>query len=194
MRLNVFGHNAPARRLYASEGFRAVRTALARELEPELEPELGPGPPGAATAPEAPRLRRADPAESASLRRVVASELAARQRSADVLPAAEAEAQASAVADEWAAALRAGTALVADEDGAVRALVRLDDGALGPKAVLHVVGEPGEDPRVGRAVLERLAEAARELGAVSVEVTVHGDHAVAPEGYRVMAQTMVKRW
>jgi ribosomal protein S18 acetylase RimI-like enzyme len=190
MRLNVFGHNAAARRLYPSVGLRVVRTALARQLGAET-PSVTQERAAAALG-----LRRADADEVASLRRLVASEQAARQRAADVLPQVEAQAQAAAVADEWAASLRSGAALVAEEHGAVLALVRLDEGTHGRRALVHLVG--GTDDAASHAtlaVLDRLAVGARSHGAVSVEATVHGgEPPVVPEGYRVMAQTMVKRW
>jgi ribosomal protein S18 acetylase RimI-like enzyme len=193
MRLNVFGHNARARRLYASLGFQVVRTAVARDLVP-------PSSPGSATGSgdgPALRLRPADAAEVASLRRLVETELAELQHTADVLPEVEAHAQAYAVAEEWAAALRSGAALVAEQDGRVVALVRLDDGAAGYRAQLLVVGGSGDEatPDEVMDVLDRLAEAAAVHGAVGVEATVHGaEPSVGDGGYLVTAQTMVKRW
>jgi len=193
MRLNVFGHNAPARRLYAARGFRVARTALALRVGADERPAGSRE--GLATAGSL-GLRRARPEEVEPLRRLVLDDQAVRQRSADVLPEAEARAQATATAAEWAAALASGVALIAEaDDDRVLALVQLEDGPDGRRAQLHLTGAAGcEATPPTRALLARLARAVQREGAVSAEVTLHAEPPEGAAGYRVTAQTMVKRW
>lgn len=196
MRLNVFGHNVPAVRLYGSLGYVVAGATMSCRLDPEA-------PVGVAGSPRV-ELRQMTAEEYVVFRPRLEADYAANIARAAAVPAAEARLEA---ADDLAALLPRGRLseghlLWTAYDGPVRVgevWVQLRERSDG----LHAFGyqlEVREELRrngYGRAVVEAALHACRQRGAVSAGLSVFGSDDGARRiyeqaGFDLTAQTMTK--
>jgi ribosomal protein S18 acetylase RimI-like enzyme len=201
LRLNVFGHNAAAIRLYESLGYTVVRAALTKALPPVDRP-VGADPRPVRGAVE---LRPMQPEEYVALRPRLEEDRAAALSRAGLLPVAAARREAAA---EVSALLPRGrlspghlwcTAVV--EDRAVgRVWIQLDARPEGTQAVVQLLESgdgDGEGPWPASAVLAAVEELCRDRGVSSVAVSVFGFDKAAlrfygESGFTLTAQLMAK--
>lgn len=189
MRLNVFGHNTPALRLYASLGYDVVDVALTRRLDSESMTTAGDA--------DLVTLRDSTPEQYRSWRPRVERERAEGLVRAGALPATEAGRRA---ADDLARLLPRGRTspghrLWTAYDGGDEPIgtvwlevVRRSDGS---HALLHALTG-------GLGVVDAILRAADDLRLVGVEVSAFGFDESGRADYRragftLTAQTMVKR-
>lgn len=197
VRLNVFGHNTAARRLYESLGYAVASATMTKRLD-------GPDDDAAAGGPDL-RLRAMTAAELAVVRPRLQSELAANIVRSGTLPRAEAVRKAAA---DLAHLLPEGHATpghllwTGEVDGRPvgEVWLQLRDRSDGTHAFgfdLHV------HPRLrgrgyGRALVRAAQREARERGVRSVALSVFGFSTTArriyeSDGFVVTAQTMTKQ-
>ena len=197
MRLNVFGHNTAARRLYESLGYVVTSATMTKRLDGPDE-EAAPGGPDL-------RLRAMTAAELAEVRPRLQSELAANIVRSGTLPRAEAVRKAAADLEHLLPEGHAtpGHLLWTGEvDGRPvgEVWLQLRDRSDGTHAFgfdLHV------HPRLrgrgyGRALVRAAQREARERGVRSVALSVFGFSTTArrlyaSDGFVVTAQTMAKQ-
>ncbi len=197
VRLNVFGHNTAARRLYESLGYVVTSATMTKRLDAPDE-EAAPGGPDL-------RLRAMTAAELAEVRPRLQSELAANIVRSGTLPRAEAVRKAAADLEHLLPEGHAtpGHLLWTGEvDGRPvgEVWLQLRDRSDGTHAFgfdLHV------HPRLrgrgyGRALVRAAQREARERGVRSVALSVFGFSTTArrlyaSDGFVVTAQTMAKQ-
>jgi GNAT superfamily N-acetyltransferase len=199
VRLNVFGHNTPARRLYDSLRYAVTSTAMTRRLD-------RPAPAGAAALATGPPLRLHDMTgeEFAALRPRMQADHAADMTRAGVLPASEAARRA---ADEVTRLLPDGPATAghrlwtaSDGDAPVGAAwVQLQERTDGRHAVAHRlwVAEGRSGLGIERSLVEQVEPWLSDLGVASLALLVLGDQpdlcaTYEEAGFEVTAQTMAK--
>ena len=197
VRLNVFGHNTPARRLYESLGYVVTSATMTKPLD-GLDDEAAPGGPDL-------RLRPMTAGELAEVRPRMQSELAENIVRSGTMPRAEAVRKATADLDHL---LPEGTATpghllwTAEVDGRPvgEVWLQLRDRSDGT----HAFGfELQVRPRLrgrgyGRAMVRAAQREARARGVRSIALSVFGFNTTArrlyeSDGFVVTAQTMAKQ-
>jgi len=197
VRLNVFGHNESARRLYDSLGYAVSAATMTKRLPREDRAAAGPGPRVA--------LRDMTAEEYVRLRPRLEADLVADLVRAGAMPVAEARRKA---ADDFAWRLPRGRSspgnlmwtAYADGRTVGSVWVTVHPRSDGRHAIGHHL-EIAEDLRrrgYGRAVVAEAERGCRALGVTSVEVSVFGFHTGARSlyeraGFEVTALSMAKR-
>jgi ribosomal protein S18 acetylase RimI-like enzyme len=202
VRLNVFGHNTAALRLYDSLRYAVTSTAMTSRLDRPRPADAGAVEPPMAGPPL--RLRDLTVAEYDALRPRLQADQAAAIAVAGVLPAAEA---ARLSADELTRLLPRGPltpghrlwAAFDGDDRAGVAWIGVQERTDGRHAFAHRlwVPEAGRGLGLERSMLLGVEPWLRELGVVSLGLMVLGDDprltaTYALDGFEVMAQTMAK--
>jgi ribosomal protein S18 acetylase RimI-like enzyme len=195
VRLNVFGHNTAALRLYESLGYVVTSLTMTRLLDEDPVPRTGP----------VVQLEEMTDAEYAVLRPRVESDYAADIVRSGALPRAEATRKAAADLDHLLPdgpstsghLLRTGYVDGQRVGGVWLQLRERSDGIHAFGLELEVVG-PLRGRGYGRALVEAALEACRERGARSVALSVFGFNTSARQlyasaGFGVTAQTMAKQ-
>jgi ribosomal protein S18 acetylase RimI-like enzyme len=196
MRLNVFGHNTPALRLYESLGYTVASAAMSARVE-----EL----PDTVTAGPRVELRPMTDEEYAVFRPHLQDDYGANLAAADGLPEVEARRKAAADLDEllpWGLRTPGHLIWTASEGTHPVGHLWLQ---LQPRSDgLHAFGfdfavrEGLRRRGYGRAVAAAAGRACRERGVLSVGLSVFGSNTGARSlyeqlGFRLTAQTMTKR-